>query len=172
MGPACGHHHCKGKPDYRPAENKPEAYTSVGENSCLPDIVQPRLEYYDTLWGPHQQLKSQIEGVRDVQSSLNKPYHCISPDSVTNMLRQLEWDSLEMRRNMQSYLYVHDGKQTCGCSSCIPPYSVDYRKQRINPTQLLPLPPTCQCMQVLNTSMNCPSVELATNAPSMKHIQG
>ncbi len=53
------------------------------------------------LWSPpQQQLKSQIEGVqrRAARFVLNNLYRRSAPDSLSDMLRHLKWDSLERRR--------------------------------------------------------------------------
>jgi hypothetical protein len=73
-------------------------------------LVRPRLEYCSSIWSPHQQqLRSQIEGIqrRAARFVLNKPYHRSEPDSVTDMLRSLKWDSLEKRRHIHSLTFMY-----------------------------------------------------------------
>ena len=64
-------------------------------------LVRPKLEYSSPIWNPQQ--KTQIKQLEQVQRNaarfvLNKPYNYQSPSSVTTMLQQLNWPTLEDRR--------------------------------------------------------------------------
>ena len=64
-------------------------------------LVRPKLEDSSPIWNPQQ--KTQIKQLEQVQRNaarfvLNKPYNYQSPSSVTTMLQQLNWPTLEDRR--------------------------------------------------------------------------
>ena len=61
-------------------------------------IVRPSLEYATCVWDPHTQTaKQKLEAVqRRVARYVTRCYHNTS--SVTNILRHLEWQTLEQRR--------------------------------------------------------------------------
>ena len=64
-------------------------------------LVRPKLEYSSPIWNPQQ--KTQIKQLEQVQRNaarfvLNKPYNYQNPSSVTTMLQQLNWPTLEDRR--------------------------------------------------------------------------
>ena len=63
-------------------------------------LVRPKLEYSSPIWNPQQ--KTQIKQIEQVQRNaarfvLNKPCNYQSPSSVTTMLQQLNWPTLEDR---------------------------------------------------------------------------
>ena len=64
-------------------------------------LVRPKLEYSSPIWNPQQ--RTQIKQIEQVQRNaacfvLNKPFNRQSPTSVTTMLQQLNWPTLEDRR--------------------------------------------------------------------------
>ncbi|KAK6191216.1 hypothetical protein SNE40_002953 [Patella caerulea] len=64
-------------------------------------LVRPKLEYCSTIWSPQQ--KTQAKQIEQIQRNaarfvLSKPYNCQNPSSVTLMIQQLNWPSLEQRR--------------------------------------------------------------------------
>ena len=61
-------------------------------------IVRPSLEYATCVWDPHTQIaKQKLEAVqRRAARYVTRRYHNTS--SVTNMLRHLEWQTLEQRK--------------------------------------------------------------------------
>ena len=63
-------------------------------------LVRPKLEYSSPIWNPQQ--KTQIKQLEQVQRNaarfvLNKPYNYQISSSVTTMLLQLNWPTLEDR---------------------------------------------------------------------------
>ena len=88
-----------------PSRIKERAYTS---------LVRPKLEYCSTIWNPH--TASNINKIEAVQKNaarfvLNKPLDYKKPESVTAMVEQLNWETLEQRRkiadNILMYKVVH-----------------------------------------------------------------
>ena len=72
-------------------------------------LVQPRLEYCSPIWSPHQlYLKEKVEAVqkRAARFVLRRPHLKSQPDSVTEMLHELKWQSMEERRNQQSIVLM------------------------------------------------------------------
>ena len=64
-------------------------------------LIRPKLEYCSPIWNPQQKTQiKQLEQVQrnDVKFVLNKPYNYQSPLSVTTMLQQLNWPTLEDSR--------------------------------------------------------------------------
>ena len=64
-------------------------------------LVRPKLEYATPIWIPQQ--KTQQKQVEQVQRKAarfvnNKPYNPERPDSVTSMIQEMKWNTLEQRR--------------------------------------------------------------------------
>ncbi len=90
-----------------PTTVKEKAYRSV---------VRPCVEYAGTVWDPHQQyLVDQVEAVqrRAARFVCNKPHYDerYRYASVTEMMDQLEWQSLQNRRYQQKVVLVHKMRQ-------------------------------------------------------------
>ena len=73
-------------------------------------LVRPKVEYSSTIWNP--QYKTQVKQIEQVQRNaarfvLNKPYNRQNPSSVTPMLQQLNWSSLEQRRNNFDLIFMY-----------------------------------------------------------------
>ena len=73
-------------------------------------LVRPKLEYSSTTWNPQQvNQKRQIEQVQRNAARFvsNKPFNYQNPTSVTSMIQQLNWPTLEAwRRSMTSDLVL------------------------------------------------------------------
>ena len=77
-------------------------------------LVRPMVEYATPIWNPQQ--KTQIKQVEQIQRNTarfvkNQPYNPEKPDSVTSMVQNLNWNTLEQRRSMADvtlmYKVVH-----------------------------------------------------------------
>ena len=65
-------------------------------------LVRPLTEYCCVVWSPHQQkLKNKLEKVQRSAARFvaNRPYRRRDPDSVTEILNELGWRTLEDRRS-------------------------------------------------------------------------
>jgi len=69
--------------------------------------VRPQVEYCSTIWHPWQKhLTHRIEMIqRSATRYVQNDYHYTS--SVTNMLRELKWSTLEQLRNQASLTMLH-----------------------------------------------------------------
>ena len=63
-------------------------------------LIRPQLEYASPVWDPHaQNLSHQLEYVqRRAARYVFSDFHSRTPGCVTDMLRSLEWESLQTRR--------------------------------------------------------------------------
>ena len=73
-------------------------------------LVRPKLEYSSPIWNP--QHKDPIKKIEQVQRNaarfvLNKPYNRQNPTSVTTMLQQLNWPTLEDRRKASDLILMY-----------------------------------------------------------------
>ena len=78
-------------------------------------LVRPKLEYAAPIWSPH--LKLQINQIEKVQRTAARWTYrrWRNMSSVSEMLDELEWPSLEARRDQSSLLLFH--KIHCGAVS-------------------------------------------------------
>ena len=78
-------------------------------------LVRPKLEYAAPIWSPHSKL--QINQIEKVQRTAARwtCRRCRNTSSVGEMLHELEWPSLEARRDQSSLLLFH--KIHCGAVS-------------------------------------------------------
>ena len=74
-----------------PQDMKTQAYTT---------LVRPVLEYASTVWDPYtlQQIYALERIQRQAARFVTGDYSSRDPGSVTRMLQQLQWDTLEERR--------------------------------------------------------------------------
>jgi hypothetical protein len=73
-------------------------------------LVRPKLEYSSTIWNPQQ--KTQTKQIEQLQRNaarfvLNQPYDHKNPSSVTTMLQQLRWPTLEQRRSSADLILMY-----------------------------------------------------------------
>ncbi|XP_071492163.1 uncharacterized protein [Diadema antillarum] len=69
--------------------------------------MRPHLEYCSSVWNPHTNKHiSQIEAIQRqaARFTLQRYYR---PDSVSAMIEQLKWESLERRRNAASLFLMY-----------------------------------------------------------------
>jgi hypothetical protein len=86
---------------HTPREVKETAYKS---------LVRPILEYASPVWDPWQQKdKDKVEAVQRQAARfvMGKPHNPHKPDSVSAMLQDLEWDTLEKRRQRSSVIMLY-----------------------------------------------------------------
>ena len=73
-----------------------------GESNCsFSTIVRPKLEYASASWDPH--YEKEIAILRRVQRKAAR--FCLDA-SVSDMLKELEWDTSELRREKKNRLAV------------------------------------------------------------------
>ena len=73
-------------------------------------LVRPKLEYSSTTWNPQQVTqKRQIEQVQRNAARFvsNKPFNYQNPTSVTSMIQQLNWPTLEARRRSSDLVLMY-----------------------------------------------------------------
>ena len=73
-------------------------------------LVRPRLEYCSAIWSPYTaELKFQLEKVQRgaARFVLGRPYQRGSTESVAEMLRELQWETLERRRNISALTFIY-----------------------------------------------------------------
>ena len=98
--------------------NLKRAPTKVKEKAYQ-TLVRPRLEYSSPVWSPshtekQKGLNKQLESVqrRAARFTLNRPYRRNVRDSVSAMISELGWESLETRRKRTSvtlmYKVIHN----------------------------------------------------------------
>ena len=72
--------------------------------------MRPKLEYSSTTWNPQQVTqKRQIEQVQRNAARFvsNKPFNYQNPTSVTSMIQQLNWPTLEARRRSSDLVLMY-----------------------------------------------------------------
>ena len=77
------------------------------KSSLYKSLVRPILEYACTIWAPHCQRDTQrIEAIqrRAARFTMNRYGRY---ESVTNMLHQLDWPTLYVRRNQQKLMMMY-----------------------------------------------------------------
>jgi len=96
--------------------HKSESIKSTGKNIVFDNslkegayrtYVRPQVEYCSTIWHPWQKhLTYRIEMVqRSATRYVQNDYYFLC--SVTNMLRELKWSTLEQRKNQASLIMLH-----------------------------------------------------------------
>ena len=87
----------------------------VVKERAYQSLVSPKLEYSSTTWNPQQVTqKRQIEQVQRNAACFvsNKPFNYQNPASVTSMIQQLNWPTLEAQRRssdlVSMYKVVHN----------------------------------------------------------------
>ena len=83
---------------FAPRQTKDDAYKT---------LIRPKLEYATPIWHPH--VKTQIDQVEKVQRTAAR-WTCRrwrNQSHVGDMLNELEWPSLEERREQSSLIFFH-----------------------------------------------------------------
>ena len=76
------------------------------KSSCYSTLFRPIIEYACTVWSPyHHQNVLKLEMVQQQAARFVTNNYSRSA-SITEMLRQLQWDTLEARRNNLCYIIV------------------------------------------------------------------
>jgi len=70
----------------------------------------PKLEYSSPIWNPQQ--KTQIKKIEQVQRNaarfvLKKPFNYQNPTSVTSLLSELKWPTLEQRKSSFDIIFMY-----------------------------------------------------------------
>ena len=71
------------------------------KNQAYTTLIRPRLEYCSSVWDPytHKQVKD-IEGIQRRAARFVKGCYVRTPATVTKPLKELEWSTLQQRRQM------------------------------------------------------------------------
>ena len=71
-------------------------------------LVRPHVEYTSSVWDPHlKKHVKQIEGVQRRAARLVKNFYTREPGTVTNLLNELNWIPLEVRRIISRLTLFH-----------------------------------------------------------------
>ena len=73
-------------------------------------LVLPSIEYCCSIWDPHQKyLIDKLEMIqhRAARFVLNKPWNRHQRDSITDMLKELNWPSLQERRKQSRLILMY-----------------------------------------------------------------
>lgn len=73
-------------------------------------LVRPKLEYASPIWNPQQlNTSKKIEQIQRnaARFVMNKPYNCNNPSSVTSLLHELKWPTLEQRRQCADLILMY-----------------------------------------------------------------
>jgi hypothetical protein len=73
-------------------------------------LVRPKVEYSSIIWNPQQ--KTQIKQIEQIQRNaarfvMKKPFNYKNPGSVTTLIQQLNWPTLEQRRYSVDLVYMY-----------------------------------------------------------------
>ena len=89
-------------------------------------LVRPRLEYCSSIWSPKEQVhikKPESVQKRAARFVLNRPYRRNDPvtrrDSVSAMVKELGWETLETRRKKSSVTLLY---KVVNCLVAVPVY--------------------------------------------------
>ena len=77
------------------------------KDTCYKTFVRPQLEYAATVWDPHTDINiAKLEGAqRRAARFVRNDYNYTS--SVTEMMRALEWESLQQRRHQAKSVMMY-----------------------------------------------------------------
>ena len=71
-------------------------------------LVRPHVEYTSSVWDPHlKKLVKQIDGVQRRAARFVKNCYTREPGTVTNLLNELNWIPLEVRRTISRLTLFH-----------------------------------------------------------------
>ena len=91
---------------------KDQAYTT---------LIRPRLEYCSSVWDPHTQKHvKNIEGIQ--RRAVRFVKGCRTPGTVTKLLKELEWSTLQQRRQMSRLTMMYKIVNDQSCPVQIPGY--------------------------------------------------
>ena len=120
--------------------------------------MRPKLEYSSTTWNPQQVTqKRQIEQVQRNAARFvsNKPFNYQNPTSITSMIQQLNWPTLEARRRSSDlvlmYKVVHN----------LVAVPITYHPPR-SPRYMECVRLSCECVTTFIFPTNCYIVESVT----------
>ena len=95
----------------------------VVKERAYQSLVRPKLEYSSTTWDPqHVTQKRQIEQVQRNAARFvsNKPFNYQNPTSVTSMIQQLNWPTLDARRRSYDLVLMYKVVHNCYCTYYVP----------------------------------------------------
>ena len=83
--------------------------TKIVKDRSYKALIRPQLEHASPVWDPHtQNLSHQLESVqRRAARYVCSDFHSRTPGCVTDMLRSLEWESLQTRRKYARLILIY-----------------------------------------------------------------
>ena len=91
-------------------------------------LVLPSIEYCCSTWDPYQQyLIDKLEMIqqRAARFVLNKPWNRHQHDNITDMLKELNWPSLQKRRKQSHLILMYKiNHLATDCSRPMSPYTI------------------------------------------------
>ena len=106
------------------------------KETCYKTFVRPQLEYAATVWDPHTDINiAKLEGVqRRTARFVTNDYNYTS--SVTALMRAIEWESLQQRRQEAKAVMMYRIVNSLVDSSTTSPSPTRYSSNQRSPVQI------------------------------------
>ena len=93
------------------------------KNQAYTTLIRPCLEYCSSVWDPHTQKHvKDIEGIQHRAARFVKGCYVHTPGTVTKLLKELEWSTLQQRRQMSRLTMMYKIINDQSCPVQIPDY--------------------------------------------------